>query len=86
VYNSYTAIDSSHIEGLFKKRVLRKIFGSKRDEVRGDWRRLHNEELHDSYFSSNVIKVNNSRKMRYFVCSLLNKMKKKYTNQRVTLS
>jgi hypothetical protein len=52
---------------VLKKRVLRKIFGSKREEVTGEWRRLHNEELHDVYFSPNVIQVNNLRRMRYFV-------------------
>jgi hypothetical protein len=35
--------------------VLRKIFGSKREEVIGDWRRLHNEELYDLYFLSKII-------------------------------
>ena len=40
-----------------KNRVLRKIFGPKREEVTGDWRQLHNEELHDVYFLWNVIRV-----------------------------
>jgi hypothetical protein len=52
---------------VFKKRVLRKIFGPKREEVTGEWRRLHNEELHDVYFSPNIIQVNNLRRIRYFV-------------------
>jgi hypothetical protein len=43
--------------------VLR-IFGPKRDEVRGDWRKLSNEELNDLYFSPNVIRVTRSRRMR----------------------
>jgi hypothetical protein len=38
-------------------RVLRRIFGPKREEVEGGWRRLHNEELHNLYASSNVIRV-----------------------------
>jgi hypothetical protein len=38
-------------------RVLRRIFGPKRDEVTGDWRKLHNEELHNLYSSPSVIKV-----------------------------
>ena len=42
---------------MFENRVLRRIFGPKRDEVTGEWRRLHNEELHDLYASSNNIWV-----------------------------
>jgi hypothetical protein len=40
---------------VFENRVLRRIFGPKRDEVTGDWRRLHNEELNDLYSSPNII-------------------------------
>jgi hypothetical protein len=40
---------------LFENRVLRRIFGPKRDEVTGEWRRLHNEELNDLYSSPNII-------------------------------
>jgi hypothetical protein len=49
---------------VFENRVLRRIFGPKRDEVRGEWRRLHNEELHDLYSSSNIIRVLKSIRMR----------------------
>jgi hypothetical protein len=42
---------------VFENRVVRRIFGPKRDEVRGDWRRLHNEELNDLYSSPNIIRV-----------------------------
>jgi hypothetical protein len=42
---------------VFENRVLRKILGSKRDEVTGDWRRLHNEKLYDVYSSPNIIWV-----------------------------
>jgi hypothetical protein len=45
--------------------VLRRIFGPKRDEVRGEWRRLHNEELNDLYSSPNIIRVIKSRRMRW---------------------
>jgi hypothetical protein len=45
-------------------RVLRRIFGPKRDEVMGEWRKLHNEELHDLYSSPRVIRVMKSRRMR----------------------
>jgi hypothetical protein len=46
----------SDIKGLrvSEKRVLRRIFGPKRDEVKGDWRKLYNEELHDLYSSPNI--------------------------------
>jgi len=47
-----------------ENRVLRKIFGPKRDEVTGEWRRLHNEDLHDLYFSS-LFHVIKSRRMRW---------------------
>jgi len=41
----------------FVNRVLGRIFGSRRDEVTGRWRKLHNEELNDLYFSLNIIRV-----------------------------
>jgi len=44
--------------------VLRRIFGPKRDEVTGEWRKLGNEELNDLYLSPNVIRVIRSRRMR----------------------
>jgi hypothetical protein len=50
---------------VFENRVLRRIFGPKRDEVTGEWRRLHNEELNDLYSSSNIIWVIKSRRMRW---------------------
>jgi hypothetical protein len=44
---------------------MRRIFGPKRDEVTGEWRRLHNEELNDLYSSPNIIRVIKSRRMRW---------------------
>jgi hypothetical protein len=41
---------------VFENRVLKRIFGSKRDEVRGEWRKMHNEELHNLYLSPNIIR------------------------------
>jgi uncharacterized membrane protein len=49
---------------VFEKRVLRRIFGPKRDEVTGDWRKLHNEELHNLHSSPNIIRLIKSRRMR----------------------
>jgi hypothetical protein len=50
---------------LFENRVLRRISGPKRDEVTGDWRKLHNEELHNFYSSPNIIRMSKSRRMRW---------------------
>jgi hypothetical protein len=52
---------------VFENRVLRRIFGPKRDEVTGEWRRLHNEALTDMYSSPNIIRVIKSRRMRWAV-------------------
>ena len=49
---------------MFENRVLRRIFVPKRDEVTGDWRKLHNEELNDLY-SPNIIHAIKSRRMRW---------------------
>jgi len=49
---------------VFENRALRKIFGPKRDEVTGKWRKLHNKELNDLYFSPNIVRVIKSRRMR----------------------
>jgi hypothetical protein len=46
-------------------RVLRRIFGPKRDEVTGEWRKLHNEELRDLYSSPSIIIISKSRRMRW---------------------
>ena len=46
---------------MFENRVLRRIFGLKRDEVTGEWRKLHNEELNDLYCLPNIVRVIKSR-------------------------
>jgi hypothetical protein len=48
---------------VFENRVFRRIFGPKRDEVTGEWRKLHNEELRDLYYSPSIIRIIKSRRM-----------------------
>ena len=50
---------------VFEKMVLRRIFGPRRDEVTGEWRRLHNEELNNLYRSPNIVRVIKWRRMRW---------------------
>jgi len=50
---------------VFENIVLRRIFGPRRDEVTGDWRRMHNEELNVLYSSPNIVRVIKSRRMRW---------------------
>jgi hypothetical protein len=50
---------------VFENRVLRRIFGPKRDEMTGEWRKLHNEELHDLYSSPSIIRIMKPRRMRW---------------------
>jgi hypothetical protein len=50
---------------VFEKRVLSSIFGPKRDEVTGEWRKPHNEELRNLYHSHNIVRVIKSRRMRW---------------------
>jgi hypothetical protein len=54
-----------YILRMFENRVLRRIFGPKRDEVTGEWRKLHNEELRDLYSSPSIIRISKSRRMRW---------------------
>jgi len=50
---------------VFENMVLRRIFGPRRDELMGEWRRLHNEELKDLYSSPNIVRMIESRRMRW---------------------
>jgi hypothetical protein len=49
---------------VFENKVLRRIFGPKRDEVTGGWRKLHNEKLHDLYSTPSIIRIIKSSRMR----------------------
>jgi hypothetical protein len=50
---------------VFKNRVLRRVLGPKRDEVTGEWRKMHNEELNDLYSLPNIVRVVKSRRMTW---------------------
>jgi hypothetical protein len=50
---------------VFENRVLRRIFGPKRDEVTGEWRKLYNKELHDLYSSPSIIRIISTRRTRW---------------------
>ena len=50
---------------VFENRVLRRVFVPKRDEVKGEWRKLHNEALNDLYCSPNIVRVITSRRIRW---------------------
>jgi hypothetical protein len=50
---------------VFENRVLRRIFGPRRDEMTGEWRKLHNEELHNLYSSPSIIRTIKLRRMRW---------------------
>ena len=60
-----TTLADEHKLRVFENRVLGKIYGPKRDEMTGEWRRLHNEELHGLYDSPDVIRIMKSRRIRW---------------------
>jgi hypothetical protein len=63
--NRSLTLREEHTLRVFDNRVLRRIFGPKRDEVTGDWRKLHNEEHHNLYSSPNIIRMIKSRSLRW---------------------
>jgi hypothetical protein len=58
-------LKEEHRLRVFENRMLRKIFGPKRVEVTGEWRKLHNEDLRDLHCSPSIIRIINSRRMRW---------------------
>jgi hypothetical protein len=58
-------VREEHKLRVFENRVLRRIFGPKREGVTGGWRKLHNEELHNLYSSPNIIRIIKLRRMRW---------------------
>jgi hypothetical protein len=58
-------LNEEHRMRVFENRVLSRIFGPKKDEVTGEWRKLHNEELRDLYSSRSIIRIIKSKRMRW---------------------
>jgi hypothetical protein len=63
----YLTLREKHRLRVFENRVLRRIFGPKSNEITGEWRKLHNEELHIFYSSPNIIGQIKSRRLRWAV-------------------
>jgi hypothetical protein len=61
----FLTLREEHRLRVFENRVLRRIFGPKRDEVIGEWRKLHSKELRDLYSSPSIIRIIKSRRMRW---------------------
>jgi hypothetical protein len=61
----FESLREEHALRMFENRVLRRIFGSKREEMMGEWRKLHNKELCDLYSSPSIITIIMSRRIRW---------------------
>ena len=61
----HLTLREEHRLRVFENKVLRKIFGAKKDEITGEWRKLHNAELHALYSSTNIIRSLKSRRLRW---------------------
>jgi hypothetical protein len=72
------ALKEEHRLKVFDNRVLRRMFGPKRDEVIGGWRKLHNEELHNLYSSPNIIRIIKSRGEMGRACNMYGKKRSAY--------
>jgi hypothetical protein len=65
IYGKWAFMVVFHLKWVFENRVLRRIFGPKRDEVTGEWRKLHSEELHNLHSSTDIIRQIKSRQIRW---------------------
>jgi hypothetical protein len=63
--NSSLTLRKKHKPRVFQKRVLKRIFGRKRDDLTGGWRKLHNKKLYNMHFAKSIIKMIKSRRMRW---------------------
>jgi hypothetical protein len=63
--NLISDIKGEHRQSLFQNRMLRRIFGPKRDELTRGWKKLHNEDLNNLYSAPNIIKMINRRSVRW---------------------
>jgi hypothetical protein len=77
ISHPFIRLREQHRLRVFENRVLRRIFGPKRDEVTGGWMKLHNEELHNLYSSPNIIRTIKSRRMRNAYRILVGKPERK---------
>jgi hypothetical protein len=85
LYGCALTLREKHRLRVFENRVLRRIFGSKRDEVTGGWRKLRDEQLHNLYSSPNITRIIKSRRMRWagHIARIGEERKKKKNSYRI---